>query len=216
MAPAEGARKGKKKGRDRKGFVESGSLEFPAPGRSGPGKGRLPFRIAPVAWGFLGLAFVMAVAFFFFLAPVDLDPVVPSGAIDAPSAKNRPAAAPLPSQAVVVPKEEAADRTGRRDEPEPQAAKPPGAGRSGNYAVQIRAFPEDQEQKAIAFLEKIREHYPAAVMETVAIAGHGVWHRILLGAFASAAEADEYRQSREVARNYPNSFVQKRSVAFRK
>jgi hypothetical protein len=81
----------------------------------------------------------------------------------------------------------------------------------GSYAVQIRAYPEDQKQNAITFLEDIRRGNPDVSLETVSIPGSGVWHRILLGDFSSEEEAVDYRQSRGVAREHPYSFIQKKT-----
>ncbi len=47
-------------------------------------------------------------------------------------------------------------------------------------------------------------------METVFIAERGVWHRILLGNFSTRKEAADYQKSDRLAREYPESFIQKK------
>jgi hypothetical protein len=78
------------------------------------------------------------------------------------------------------------------------------------YAIQIRAYPRAQRQKALSFLADLRKRVPAASMETVSIAGRGVWHRILLGDFSTAEEAAAYRERDRVAREHPYRFIQKK------
>jgi hypothetical protein len=94
---------------------------------------------------------------------------------------------------------------------EPPAADPPMGSRQVRYAVQLRAYPEDQKQNAITFLEELRKRSPDASLETVAIAEHGIWHRILLGDFSTVGEASDYRKNNSLAREYPKSFIQKKS-----
>ncbi len=82
--------------------------------------------------------------------------------------------------------------------------------RQDRYAIQIRAYPEDQRQNALMFLGDVRKRAPAVSMETVSIAGRGVWHRILLGNFSTAEEAAQYQKSDSVAREHPYGFIQRK------
>jgi hypothetical protein len=85
--------------------------------------------------------------------------------------------------------------------------RPPGEA----YAIQLRAYPEDQRVKAAAFLEELRKREPDAFLETVRITGRGSWHRILVGHFPAAEEAADYQKGRGLAGEYPYSFIQKLS-----
>lgn len=93
---------------------------------------------------------------------------------------------------------------------EPPVADTPPGGRQVRYAIQIRAYPEDQKQNAITFLGDLRKRSPDVTMETVLIAERGVWHRILLGNFSTAEEAAEYQKNDRVAREHPYSFIQRK------
>lgn len=93
---------------------------------------------------------------------------------------------------------------------EPPVADTPPGGRRGEYAVQIRAYPEDQKQNALMFLEDVRKRAPDVSMETVSIAGRGVWHRILIGNFSTAEQAAEYQKNDRAAREHPYSFIQRK------
>ena len=93
--------------------------------------------------------------------------------------------------------------------PSPAADLLPGD-RQDRYAIQIRAYPEDQMQNALAFLEDVRKRARDVTMETVSIAGRGVWHRILLGNFSTIQEAAAYQKSDRVAREHPYGFIQRK------
>jgi hypothetical protein len=93
--------------------------------------------------------------------------------------------------------------------PSPAAGLLPGD-RKDRYAIQIRAYPEDQKQNALTFLEDVRKRARDVTMETVSIAGRGVWHRILLGDFSTIEEAAEYQKSDSVAREHPYGFIQRK------
>lgn len=205
----------------------------PTAGYPVQGRKRAFFRIAPIIWGLLGTAFFLAIiAVLFVPLAVDHYPSSASGVSDGPPAENRPARGradlkdkdgrryPIPPEAVTLTiaaaKEPAAASSSFSDKEGGGAGPHAGdasQGHQGRYGVQIRAYPDDQEQNAIAFLEETRRKSPEASLETVTIAGSGVWHRILLGDFSSEEEAGEYRQRRGVARDYPYSFVQKKSGA---
>ncbi len=92
----------------------------------------------------------------------------------------------------------------------PPAADTTPEGRRKRYAIQLRAYPEDRKQNATAFLEDLRKRTPDVSMETVSIAERGVWHRILLGNFSTHKEAADYQKSDRLAREYPESFIQKK------
>ena len=79
------------------------------------------------------------------------------------------------------------------------------------YAIQIRAFPESEKEKAVAFVEDVKKRMPDIRMETVQVPGRGVWHRILLGNFASTEEASGNMKKRKLPNAYPGSFIQKKS-----
>jgi hypothetical protein len=92
----------------------------------------------------------------------------------------------------------------------PPAATTPPRGRQKRYAIQLRAYAEDQKENAMAYLEDLRKRAPDVSMETVFIAERGVWHRILLGTFATRKEAANYQKSDRLAREYPESFIQRK------
>ncbi|MDP1991218.1 MAG: SPOR domain-containing protein, partial [Syntrophales bacterium] len=92
----------------------------------------------------------------------------------------------------------------------PPAAGATPEGRRKRYAIQLRAYPEDRKQNATAFLEDLRKRTPDVSMETVSIAERGVWHRILLGNFSTRKEAADYQKSNRLAREYPESFIQRK------
>ena len=92
----------------------------------------------------------------------------------------------------------------------PPAAAEPLKGRRKRYAIQLRAYAEEQKKDAIACSEDLRKRTPDVSMETVFIAKRGVWHRILLGNFSTRIEAADYQKSDRLAREYPESFIQKK------
>jgi hypothetical protein len=93
----------------------------------------------------------------------------------------------------------------------PPAATAPPKGRQKRYAIQIRAYAEGQKENAMAYLEDLRKRTPDVSMETVFIAKRGVWHRILLGNFSTRKEAADYQKSDRLAREYPESFIQRKT-----
>lgn len=93
---------------------------------------------------------------------------------------------------------------------EPPIAASPSGSRQIRYAIQIRAYPEDQKQNAIMFLDELLKRSPDASMETVALAERGIWHRILLGNFSTVDEASDYRESNSIAHENPYSFIQRK------
>lgn len=122
------------------------------------------------------------------------------------------AIAPPPAE---EPKDEApspprAERNKRLREA-PAAVDTPPKGRWKRYAIQLRAYPEDQKQNALAFLEDLRKERPDVSMETVSIAERGVWHRILLGHFPTRKEAADYQTRNRLEREHPGSFIQRKT-----
>ncbi len=133
-----------------------------------------------------------------------LRPPADTGVIALPAeAPKNQAAAPLPVEPPPV------EEKGKTLAELP-VADTPAKDRRGGYAIQIRAYPEDQKQNALTFLEDMRKKAPDVSMETVSIPGRGVWHRILLGNFSTAEEAAEYQKNDEAVREHPYSFIQKR------
>jgi len=131
-------------------------------------------------------------------------PIVPSGdkISEAPSAPEvRASSAPMPSA------------TGGKTEaiPAPASAAFPKDVRQAPYAVQIRAFPENRMKEAEAFMERVKENRPETLLETATLGKRGVWHRILLGPFSTREEASAYRKENRLSREFPDSFVQKRT-----
>jgi flagellar basal body-associated protein FliL len=79
------------------------------------------------------------------------------------------------------------------------------------YALQLRAFPQDQKQKATAFLKDLQKRSFDVSLETVPIPSRGTWHRILLGHFSTRKEAADFKKRDPLARAHPDSFIQKRT-----
>ncbi|MBU0651959.1 MAG: SPOR domain-containing protein [Proteobacteria bacterium] len=160
-------------------------------------KKRRRFRTSILGWGLIsGLVFLGAIGFFgreWLRLPVD------PGIIVLPAEKTKDqgvASLPAEEKGTVL--------------TEPPVADPPPGSRQVRYAIQIRAYPEDQKQNAITFLEELRKRSPDASMETVALAERGIWHRILLGNFSTVDEASDYRKSNSMAREHPYSFIQRK------
>jgi hypothetical protein len=237
--PEERAPKGKDTTVDLKAVAEAISAsEWPAQqGKQRARKPRASFRFAPVLWGLLGVVLALALFTLFYPAAVNRHSTAPSGggaavgkrpADEGAALKDKEGRSyPLPPEAIILPPMEEAKAPaptvaptvpsftvkGKEDKAAPRATEASRGSPQVRYAVQIRAYPENQGPTAIAFLEELRKKNPDAALETVSIPGRGVWHRILLGDFASDAEAGDYRQGRGVARDYPNSFIQKKSGA---
>ncbi|HOG16429.1 MAG TPA: SPOR domain-containing protein [Syntrophales bacterium] len=101
-------------------------------------------------------------------------------------------------------------------EDEKPAPHPPAAAgdiRQAPFTIQVRAFPEERKKEALAFQERLGKKRPGVFLETVPLGKRGVWHRVLLGAFATREDAAAYRRKAHLAREFPDSFVQKRSGA---
>ncbi len=109
----------------------------------------------------------------------------------------------------------ASQETPQRPHPEVSAGTPapapPPDSPSGRYAIQVRAYPEGKRPNALAFLEEMKKKRSDVSMETVTIAGRGIWHRILIGRFPTTEAAEDYRTRENLAREYPYCFVQTRS-----
>ena len=79
------------------------------------------------------------------------------------------------------------------------------------YAVQIKAYPEAEKKDAIAFVEELRKSRSDIHVDRVQMPGRGVWYRILLGHFANAEEASNYKKETQIVNTYPGSFTQQKS-----
>jgi SPOR domain len=153
------------------------------------------FRTAGLGWGLAFALFFLGMVGFLWWGKEWLRPPVDTGIIvlTAEETKDQ-AVTPLPAEEK------------EKIHGEPSVADP----RPGRYAIQIRAYPEDQKQNAMAFLEDLRKRAPDVSMETVFIAGRGVWHRVLLGNFSTTEEAADYQKKDRVAREHPYSFIQRK------
>lgn len=80
------------------------------------------------------------------------------------------------------------------------------------YAIQIKAFPENEKEAATGFVDDMKKKLPDVHMETVNIRGRGVWHRILLGHFSSLEKASSYMKETKISRTFAGSFVQRKSA----
>lgn len=88
------------------------------------------------------------------------------------------------------------------------APAPPKITNVGGYAVQIRAYPEAEENKAMAFVEDVRKNYSDIHVEKVTLLGRGVWYRILIGHFVNKDEAANYMKNKNISDTFSGSFVQ--------
>ncbi len=79
---------------------------------------------------------------------------------------------------------------------------------NGKYAVQIKAYPETDKNKAMAFVEDMQKTQPDVHMERVSLTGRGVWYRIMVGHFPSYEDASKYIREKKVSDAHPGSFVQ--------
>ncbi|MBI4633760.1 MAG: SPOR domain-containing protein [Deltaproteobacteria bacterium] len=172
---------------------------------------KFKFRISAYAAGIVFTLFCLGmIGVFFWPGIYRHETAVSKGGINPP---------PVPPQAIKTKAEEvkvptvaalpAEEKESKNEEP-PVVVASAGSHR-GKYAIQIRAYPENKKQDAIAFLEKVRKKMPDVSMETVPVAGSGVWHRILIGSFSTTEEAADYRERHQLAREHPDSFIQKKS-----
>jgi len=160
-------------------------------------KKRRRFRTSILGWGLISvLLFLGAIGFFrreWLRPPVDTSFII----LPTEETKDQ-GVAPLPAEkkgTVLT---------------EPPIADSPLGSRQVRYAIQLRAYPEDQKQNAITFLEDLRKRSSDASMETVAVAERGIRHRILLGNFSTVDEASDYLKSNSLAREHPYSFIQRK------
>jgi hypothetical protein len=112
--------------------------------------------------------------------------------------------------AVALPPEINQAKTRAEDSPAPAA--PLNTRSELKYAIQIKAFPENKKDAAAGFVDDMKEKLPDVRMETVYIRGRGIWHRILLGNFATLEEAASYMKETKISRAFRDSFVQKKSA----
>jgi len=75
------------------------------------------------------------------------------------------------------------------------------------YTIQIRAFRENETAEARSFMEDAKRRLPGMRMKTVHLKRGDVWHRILVGTFASKEEASAQMQTLKLSETYPNSFI---------
>ncbi|MBA4422443.1 MAG: hypothetical protein C0390_04980 [Syntrophus sp. (in: bacteria)] len=193
-------------------------------------KKRRRFRTSRFGWGLVFTLFFLSTIGFFYWSgayydgtfhfreiayPLKTDPLTGEARYDNEKERLRP---PVDTGIIALTAEESKDQAVAplpvaeegKVLAEPPAADTPPEGRRGRYAIQIRAYPEDQKQNALMFLEDVRKRAPDVSMETISIAGRGVWHRILLGNFSTAEEAAEYQKSDTVAREHPYGFIQRK------
>jgi hypothetical protein len=81
----------------------------------------------------------------------------------------------------------------------------------GKYVIQIKAFPENRKKDADAFMEDAKKRVSEVQMKTVLIAGHGVWHRIWVGNYASATDASQSMKNLKLSDSYPDCFIRMQS-----
>jgi len=79
------------------------------------------------------------------------------------------------------------------------------------YAVQIRAFPENEREAALSFAEEAGKRLPDVRVETAPVEGRGTWHRILFGHFETFQDASGSMAKHGLMRAYPGSFIRKTS-----
>jgi len=144
----------------------------------------------------------------------------PAGLKAPPAAASPPPAPPLertaaPSPASArPPAAQAPPPSEKRAEARPTPPPPPAARKDihqAPYAIQIRAFPEARKKEALAFQEKLAKEKPDVFLEIVPLGTKGVWHRVLIGAFATKEEASAYRKKTSLSSSFPDSFIQKRT-----
>jgi hypothetical protein len=181
--------------------ITPAAADIQEPARTKPAQQkRQRFRTSGLVWCLVfGLFFFGMIGFLFWPGEEWLQPPIDTGII-APTAEETKDQTVTP-----LPVEDKGEISG-----EPPGADLPPGGRPVRYAIQIRAYPEDQRQNAMTFLADLRQRAPDVSVETVAIPGRGVWHRVLLGDFSTTEEAAEYQKSDRVAREYPYRFIQKR------
>jgi len=80
------------------------------------------------------------------------------------------------------------------------------------YVIQIKAFPENQEKDALAFMEELKKKIPDIQMKTSLVAGRGIWHRIWVGNFMTLKEASDSMKKLKLSDSYPGSFIRTQSA----
>ncbi len=136
--------------------------------------------------------------------PTPPSPAPPSAAKPAASAPvlaHEPPVAPAPAAGA------------KKTESPPEAARTVASKdvRQAPFTIQIRAFPEEQKKEALEFQEKLAKGKPDVFLEIVRLGKRGVWHRVLIGTFATKEEASAYRKKTRLSSQFPDSFVQKRT-----
>jgi len=138
-------------------------------------------------------------------APVSQSPNIPE-AVKAPpvsQSPNIPVAPVTPPYVNQMKKQPANSQAASVSEKTPANTK---------YAIQIKAFPESQKKEALAFMKSHKKKgLPTVTMETVSIQGRGVWHRMLVGDFATIKDASNAIVKLKQKNAYPDLFVQRKS-----
>lgn len=97
--------------------------------------------------------------------------------------------------------------------PEPNPSPPPvtkpspAPAQTGKYAIQIKSIKGSDGIDEYMALVQGKGFSPFS--EEVTITGKGKWNRILIGRFATVAEATRYMKDKKIAISFPGSFVQK-------
>lgn len=81
---------------------------------------------------------------------------------------------------------------------------------TGNYTLQVAAFPEGAEAAAEEFVSKLTAADEPPIWGVVTLPGRGRWTRVFIGAFATQAEARAYGESL-IARLLIKEFVIKKA-----
>ena len=77
------------------------------------------------------------------------------------------------------------------------------------FAVQTGAFSNAEEARNL--LATLRKAGLNGHVVAVPLGDRGVWHRVLIGRFATHSEASNFMQKQKLKDRYPGSFIQKLS-----
>jgi general secretion pathway protein D len=113
-----------------------------------------------------------------------------------------------PAVAASVEEEKRNEQTQNEQTQNLPAQAPPKIDNIGEYAVQIRSYPEAEQKEAMVFVEDLRKSYSDIHVEKVTLSGRGVWYRILIGHFANKDEAANYIKDKKISDAFSGSFVQ--------
>ncbi|MFO0659832.1 MAG: SPOR domain-containing protein [Polyangiaceae bacterium] len=123
--------------------------------------------------------------------------VLPPGAPTVPPvAGDRLPVVPLPAQRVLAaspvvtnPRDPLTTRARDASTPDDSTLAAPGT--PGRFVLQVSSFKTEPE--AVSFARIIRQRGHHAYVEAAQIPGRGTWHRVRLGPFKTAREANAYR-----------------------